>query len=70
MTNTITGKTNLQKLTGRGPIQLLESPIPAAPAPPSQKASSLNISGTKRGQNNRKKNSEKEKKKKKNVVKT
>ena len=32
-------------------IQLLESPIPAAPAPapPSQKASSDDISGTKRG---------------------
>ena len=30
-------------------IQLLESPIPAAPAAPSQKASSDNISGTKRG---------------------
>ena len=30
-------------------IQLLESPIPAAAAPPSQKASSDDISGTKRG---------------------
>ena len=30
-------------------IQLLESPIPPAPARPSQKASSGDISGTKRG---------------------
>ena len=30
-------------------IQLLESPIPAPAAPPSQKASSDDISGTKRG---------------------
>ena len=30
-------------------IQLLESPIPAPPAAPSQKASSADISGTKRG---------------------
>ena len=33
----------------QGHIQLLESPIPAAPPAPSQKAPSDDISGTKRG---------------------